>query len=132
MKSEIELNFEKLNEKIIAYFQNNDESLRGAKELFASFINSTRRLEAVTNIQQLLKLLQHRGIYSKNEFNTFRIFEKIIEDENYSNLVARHKELCKKYSNLEPIKNKYGKKLFAVFFLFQLLTVMHNSDLHSI
>ena len=84
MKSEIEINFDKLNEKIIAYFQNNDESLRGAKELFASFIDSTRRLEAVKNIQQLLKLLQHRGLYSKIEYNTFRIFEKIIDDESYS------------------------------------------------
>jgi hypothetical protein len=112
MKSEIELNFENLNEKIIAYFHNNDESLRGAKQLFASFINSTRRLEAVTNIQQLLKLLQHRGLYSKYEYNTFRIFEKIIEDESYSNLLARHKELCKKYADTEPNTNKYGKNNF--------------------
>ncbi|CAH1723234.1 unnamed protein product [Chironomus riparius] len=107
MQSEIEINFDKLNVKIIAYFQNNDESLLGAKELFAPFIESTRRLEAVTNIQQLLKLLQHRGLYSKIEYNTFRIFEKIIDDESYSNLVAKQKELCKKYPDPVPVK-KYG------------------------
>lgn len=111
MSAEIDLNFKKLNENILKYFRNNDESLDGAKELFSSFIQSNRQLESVKNIQQLLALLQRRGLYSPTEFNTFRIFQKIIDDESFSSLVAKHQELLKSYEKKADsnITNKYGE-----------------------
>lgn len=109
MKSEIELNFDKLNENIVSYFQNNDESLRAARDLFAPFIESNRQWENVKNIHHLLALLKRRGIYSKFNFNTFRIFQKIIEDENFSTLVAQHQKLLETHSDTgDELKNTYS------------------------
>lgn len=109
MVSEIERNFEKLNEKIIGYFQNNDESLSAAKELFASFIRSNRQLESVSSIEQLLGLLKRKGFYKAGEFNVFRIFRKIIDDDDYLALVTRHQQLVNSYRDTqEPPVNIYG------------------------
>lgn len=110
MASNIELNFEKINKNILVYFQNNDDSLlHEAKELFSAFIDSNRQLRAVKNIEQLLKLLKRRGLYGAHEFNTLKMFKKIIVDENFTELVINHQSLLMLESQSEEaLKNCYG------------------------
>jgi hypothetical protein len=108
-------NFEKLHEKIVEHFnQNNDDSsLNEAKELFKTFINSNRQLQKVFNINDLLKILKRQGFYGAFDFSIPRIFNKIIFDESYKALVARHQSLLQSYNgNMEPLNNVYGIYLY--------------------
>lgn len=117
MQTEIQINFENLNESIITYFQNNDDSLADAKELFSTFINSNRQLERVKNVENLLELLKRVGQYGSHKFNTFRVFQKIINDERYKELVQKHKQLL----NSQPsgsevkLKNYYGRTFLVIY-----------------
>lgn len=112
MNAEVQLSFEKLNNYISAYFQNNDESslLCDAKEYFSSFINSTRKLERIQNIEDLLKLLKRNGLFNAYYRNSFRVFSKIIIDNNFDELVQGHNALLNTLPNVDqPLKNIYGK-----------------------
>jgi hypothetical protein len=120
MALNVERSFGRLNEKIIMHFRSNDESLLiDAKELFSSFIKSNRQLQRVQNIEQLLTMLQRRDIYGPYEFNAFKIFQKIIFDDEFITLVADHQSLLA--TAQDPISNQYGRIYYK----------MHNIDASS-
>jgi hypothetical protein len=102
---DIDQNFDKIHGNVISYFESNDESLLDdAKQLFSTFINSNRQLQRVKNVRQLLLLLQRRELLGPLEFNMLRIFQKIISDDEFFELVARHQSLLHQ-SALEPSLN---------------------------
>lgn len=114
MDSDIQLSFEQLNQFILAYFENNDESslMRDVKLNFSSFINSKRKLESIRNVDDLLKLLKRKGLYDPHDRKSLRIFSKTIIDENFEKMVEAHNALLNKLPHLDEENsstNKYGK-----------------------
>ncbi|KAG5682445.1 hypothetical protein PVAND_011797 [Polypedilum vanderplanki] len=109
MSASIITSFEQINEKIVIHFNKNiGNLLNEAKDFFSSFINSNRQLNKVHNIEQLLKLLQRRGIYNAYEFTGLRIFQKIILDDEFNALVKAHQSMLS--TSQELLSNIYALK----------------------
>ena len=104
--NELELNFERLD-KYIRSTINDESSVTEATEVWSSWINSNRQIEKITNVDQLLKLLERRGIYNQEEYNVFKVFKKIIHDPVFDDMVECHKILLKQHVSSNP-RNVYG------------------------
>lgn len=114
MKQTIEIaaSFEKLNESIIDYVHENDESqlITELKDLFAGWIDSKRRLRNIRDIQQFLSVLKQRSKYKPDEFDVFnQLSKKIFTDSKFADLVENHCKLLKERSSeTPPLRNLYG------------------------
>lgn len=93
MNPELIQSYDTLTAYIKAAFQENDSLLNDAKELWAESIQSVRQLESIETVDQFLKLLYKRGLFGPDNDIGFRMFMKIIQDNDFERMAKDHNNL---------------------------------------
>lgn len=92
----------------------NSNDLQGVKELFKDWIGSNRQMERIKTIDQLLELLKRRAFYGIYEFNSLKLLRKLIQNEEFSELIDRHHALLRNHPTRELV-NTYGELLELLY-----------------
>lgn len=109
MISELEISFHSIDLFIKRNIPNNsNDLLQGVKELFIDWIGSSRQMEKIKTIDHLLELLKRRSFYGIYEFNSLKLIRKLIQNQEFSELIDRHHALLR--NNPAPsLVNRYGE-----------------------
>lgn len=108
MISDLETSFNNIDLLIRRNISNNNNDLDSVKELFKDWIGSNRQMERIKTIDQLLELLKRRAFYGLYEFNSLKLIRKLIQNEEFSELVDRHHALLRNNPTPDLI-NRYGE-----------------------
>ncbi|CAO1407719.1 unnamed protein product [Diamesa serratosioi] len=108
MISDLERSFNNID-LIIKKNISNSNDLQGVKELFKDWIGSSRQMERIKTIDHLLELLRRRAFYGIYEFNSLKLIRKLIQNEEFSDLVDQHHALLRNHP-APNLVNQYAEK----------------------
>lgn len=97
-----------------------NEQLNHIKAIYRDDINSVRRFENILSTNDLIDLLERRGILSKNQLNGFVGFYEVTKIPEIPEI-----QICQNIKEneavVQPPVNQYGKKLVLKILLISLL-----------
>lgn len=114
MISDLERSFNNIDLLVKRIMSINSNDLQGVKELFKDWIGSNRQMERIKTIDQLLELLKRRAFYGIYEFNSLKLLRKLIQNEEFSELIDRHHALLRNHPTRELV-NTYGELLELLY-----------------
>ena len=114
MISDLERSFNNIDLSIKRIISSNSNDLQEFKELFRDWIGSNRQMERIKTIDQLLDLLKRRAFYGIYEFNSLKLIRKLIQNEEFSELVDRHHSLLRNNTTRDLV-NRYGELFVPLF-----------------
>lgn len=99
-RPEIRLNYRK---RIVT-----DNELEAAKESCANWINSKRKIDKIRTCDDLFECLVYKGVFAPYKINIFRMFQKLLNDDEIYRLLEDHETKVRDQHNSVVLVNEYG------------------------